>query len=105
MLDQIYTMNQKLESAITFCRSNHNGNYLARKNYLATQISVIFPEEKLIQQKNCDCNKLNLSRFNKDKFSKTKLSTGADIYDKTGLFSTEEWSKIRNNPGVIKMIY
>ena len=31
-LEKIRMMNQKLESEITFCRSNHNGNYLSETN-------------------------------------------------------------------------
>ena len=42
-LEKIRTVNHNLESETTFCRSNHNVNYLAAKNYLATHISFIFP--------------------------------------------------------------
>ena len=71
-LDKIHTTNQKLESAITFCRCNHNGNYLAATNYLATKIRFIFPAQQPSQQKHRDRNKQNVSHVNKEKFSKTK---------------------------------
>ena len=40
----------------------------------------------------------------KDKFGKTKLCNIVYISNTTRLFSSEEWRKIRNNPGVLKMI-
>ena len=46
LLEKISTKNQKLEYAITFCRSNNNGNYLSETNYIASQIIFIFPAQQ-----------------------------------------------------------
>ena len=104
LLEKIRTSNQKLESAITFARSNHNGDYLAATNYLATQISFIFPAQQPNQRNNRDRNKRNVSQVKKDKFGKTKSCNGVDISDTTRFFSTEEWNKIRKNSDVLSMI-
>ena len=96
--------NQKFKSAITFCRSNENGNYLNAKNYLAKQIRFVFPAHQQNQQNNCYRNKRNVYHVKKDKFGKTKLCNIVYISNTTRLFSSEEWRKIRNNPGVLKMI-
>ena len=103
-LDKIHTTNQKLESAITFCRYNHNGNYLAATKYLATKIRFIFPEQQPSQQKHHDHNKQNMSHVKNDKFGKTKSRNEFGISDTARFFSSERWSKINNNPGVLKII-
>ena len=104
LIENICTTNQELEYAIYFCRSNHNGKYLTVKNYLATQISFIFPAHQPSQQKNCDSNKKSMSHVKKDKLGKTKLCNEVEIYDTTRIFSSKEWIKNRNNPGVLKII-
>ena len=92
-LDKIRTTNQKLESVITFCRFNHNGNYLAATNYLAKKIIFLFPAQQPSQQNNWDRNKQNVSHVKKDKFGKTKLYNEVDISDTTKFFLSEEWKK------------
>ena len=102
--EKICTENHNLESEITFCRSNNNVNCLAATKYLATQIRLIFPEQKPSQQNKCDCIKKNVSHVKKDKFDNTKSCNGVDISDKTGFFSSEKWNKSRKNTGVLKTI-
>ena len=46
-----------------------------------------------------------MPHFKKEKFSKTKLCNGIDISNTTSLLSSEEWNKISNNPGVLKIIH
>ena len=94
LLENTRTTNHKLESTITFFRSNHNRNYPTTTNYLATQISFIFPEQQRSQRINLDSNKRNVSRVKKDKWWNTKSCNGVDISDTTRFFLSEEWRKI-----------
>mmetsp|Transcript_15996 Transcript_15996/g.23840 ORF Transcript_15996/g.23840 Transcript_15996/m.23840 type:complete len:787 (+) Transcript_15996:5053-7413(+) len=104
LLEKIRTSNQKLESAITFARSNHSTDYLAATNYLATQISFIFPAQQPTQRTNRDRGKRNVSQLKKDKFGKVKSCNGVDITDTSRWFSIDEWNKIRKNPEILRMI-
>ena len=87
-LENIRTTNEKLESAINFCRYNHNGNYLAAKNHLIKTIIFIFLEQQPSQQNNHGINKRNVSHVKYDNSVKTKSFNGIDIYDMTRLLSS-----------------
>ena len=45
-----------------------------------------------------------MSHVKKDKLGKTKLCNEVEIYDTTRIFSSKEWIKNRNIPGVLKII-
>ena len=104
LLEKIRTSSQKLEAAITFARSNHVANYLAATNYLATQISFIFPAQQPSQRNNRDRNKRSISNVKKDKNGRFKTCNGVDVSDTTRFFSHEEWNKIRKNTDVLRSI-
>ena len=45
-----------------------------------------------------------MSHVNKDRCDNTKSFNGFEISDTTRFFSSEEWSKMRKNPNVLKII-
>ena len=102
--ENIHMMKHKLESAINFWRSNHNGNYLVRKNCLTTKISFRSRSQNPIKQKNHVRNKRNVSHVREYNFNRKKSYNCVDISDTTRLFLSEESRKIRNNHGVLKAI-